>query len=146
MTTEEMKALAARMSDAINTGDFAVFDELVAADAVDHSLPPGVPRTGEGAKTFMSAFRAAFPDLHYTIEDSIAEGDRVVQRVTGTGTMKGEFQGMPAANKPATWSEIHIMRIANGRISEHWAIVDLLNMMAQLGFIAMPGGQRISAV
>ncbi len=139
MTLDEMKAAATRLAEAINKGDLSAFDQVIAADAVDHGLPPGVPPTVQGTKMFLMGFRAAFPDLHYTVDDTIAEGDRVVQRLTGTGTMKGEFQGMPASNKSATWTEMHIVRFANGKVCEHWAVVDQLSMLAQLGFASMPG-------
>jgi steroid delta-isomerase-like uncharacterized protein len=139
MTLEEMKAIAMRLPEAINSGDLSAFDQVTAPNAVDHAVPPGLPPTVEGTKMFLGAFRAAFPDLHYKVDDTIAEGDRVVQRITGTGTMKGDFQGMPASNKSATWSEIHIVRFQNGKVSEHWAVVDQLSMLAQLGFASMPG-------
>jgi predicted ester cyclase len=140
MGTEENKANARRfVEEAINRGNLAVADELAAPNFVDHSLPPGVPPTLEGVKGFLTQFRAAFPDLRYTIEDQIAEGDRIVQRLTGTGTMKGDFLGMPAANKSATWSEIHVTRWANGKAAEHWGVVDQMGMLAQLGFAQVPG-------
>jgi steroid delta-isomerase-like uncharacterized protein len=140
MTLEEMRSAAMRLPDAINKGDLSAFDQLIAADAVDHALPPGIPPTLEGTKMFFSAFLAAFPDLHYQVDDTIVEGDRVVQRVTGHGTMKGEFQGMPASNKSATWNEIHIVRYANGKVAEHWAVIDQVSMLTQLGFMPAPGG------
>ncbi len=140
MTPEEMKAAAMRLPEAINKGDFAAFEQVTAPDAVWHSLPPGMPPTVQGTVMFLKGLRAAFPDLHYKVEDIIAEGDRVVQRVTGTGTMKGDFQGMPASNKSATWTEIHIVRFANGKVCEHWAVADQMGMLAQLGFASMPGG------
>jgi steroid delta-isomerase-like uncharacterized protein len=140
MGTEENKANARRfVEEALNRGNTSVADELAAPSFVDHSLPPGVPPTVEGIKRFVMQFRAAFPDLHYTIEDQIAEGDRIVQRLTGTGTMKGDFQGMPASNKSATWSEIHITRWENGKAAEHWGVVDQMDMLAQLGFVQAPG-------
>ena len=98
-----------------------------------------MPPTIEGIKGYITMFRAAFPDLHYTLEDSIAEGDRVVQRATAHGTMKGDFMGMPASGRSATWSEIHITRYENGKAIEHWAVVDQLGMLAQLGFAQAPG-------
>jgi steroid delta-isomerase-like uncharacterized protein len=140
MGTQENKASASRfVEEVINRGNVSLIDELSGANFVDHSLPPGVDPTPEGFKAFMATFRAAFPDLHYTIEDSIAEGDRVVQRTTARGTMKGDFQGMPASGKSATWSEIHITRFENGKAVEHWAVVDQLGMLAQLGFAQAPG-------
>ena len=140
MTTEENKATSRRFLDEVlNRGNLGVIDELTGPNFVDHSLPPGVPAGNEGIKAFFTMFRAAFPDLHYTIEDTIAEGDRLVQRTTAHGTMKGDFQGMPASGKEATWSEIHITRFADGKVVEHWGVVDQLGMLAQLGFAQAPG-------
>ena len=138
MSTDQNKKIAERLPIEISKGNIAVFDEVVAPNAVDHAVPPGMPPTLEGAKQFFTAFLTAFPDLKYTIEDTIAEGDYVVQRVTGTGTMKGAFQGMLPSGKRATWSEMHIVRFANGKVVEHWANVDQLGMLTQLGFIQPP--------
>jgi steroid delta-isomerase-like uncharacterized protein len=140
MGTEENKANDRRfIEEALNRGNLSIIDELGDANFVDHSTPPGVPPTIDGLKGFLTQFRAAFPDLHYTIEDQTAEGDRVAMRVTGSGTMKGEFMGMPASGKSASWSEIHITRWANGKAVEHWGVVDQMGMLAQLGFAQAPG-------
>jgi predicted ester cyclase len=140
MGTQENKASARRfMDEVINKGNLSVIDEISGANFVDHQAPPGVPPTPEGIKAWITTFRAAFPDLHYTLDDSIAEGDKVVQRATARGTMKGDFMGMPASGKSATWSEIHITRYENGMAVEHWAVVDQLGMLAQLGFAQAPG-------
>lgn len=140
MGTQENKASARRfIEEVVNRGNVSVIDELASPDFVDHTAPPGVPAGNEGFKVFITMFRTAFPDLHYTIDDEIAEGDRVVQRSTARGTMKGDFQGMAASGKTATWSEIHITRFADGRAVEHWGVVDQLGMLAQLGFAQAPG-------
>jgi steroid delta-isomerase-like uncharacterized protein len=140
MGTQENKALARSfLEEVVNRGNMAVIDDLASPSFVDHSAPPGVPPTNEGFKTFITMFRAAFPDLHYTIDDEVAEGDRVVQRTTAHGTMRGDFQGMPASGKEATWSEIHITRFADGKAIEHWGVVDQLGMLSQLGFAQAPG-------
>jgi steroid delta-isomerase-like uncharacterized protein len=140
MGTQENKASATRfLEEVINRGNVAVIDELSSPNFIEHDAPPGVPATSEGIKSWITMFRAAFPDLHYTIEDSIAEGDRIVQRTTAHGTMKGDFMGMPASGKSATWSEIHITRFENGKAIEHWGVVDQLGMLAQLGFAQAPG-------
>jgi steroid delta-isomerase-like uncharacterized protein len=140
MGTQENKASSRRFLDEVlNRGNLAVIDELTGPNFVDHSIPPGVPATIEGFKGFVTMLRAAFPDLHFTIEDTIAEGDRLVQRTTAHGTMRGDFQGMPASGKDATWSEIHITRFADGKVVEHWGLVDQLGMLAQLGFAQAPG-------
>ncbi|TMG26084.1 MAG: ester cyclase [Chloroflexi bacterium] len=140
MGTQENKASARRfLEEVINRGNLAVLDEDSNPNFVDHTAPPGVPATNEGFKMFITSFRTAFPDLHYTIDDEIAEGDKVVQRTTARGTMKGDFQGMPASGKTATWSEIHIVRFENGKAIEHWGVVDQMGMLAQLGFVEAPG-------
>jgi predicted ester cyclase len=102
-------------------------------------VPPGMPNTIESTKKLMSSLIAAFTDLTYKIEDTLGEGDLVAQRVTAGGTMKGEFSGMKPSGKIATWSEMHILRFANGKIVEHWANVDQMGMLAQLGFAQAPG-------
>ena len=140
MPTQENKAIAKQAIEAINAGDFSRLESLVAPDGVDHAVPPGMPPTRDSAIQFLTTFKAAFPDLHYTVEDVIAEGDRVVQRSTARGTMKGDFLGMPATGKNASWGEVHILRIENGKIVEHWASVDQLGMLQQLGLAPAPGG------
>jgi predicted ester cyclase len=84
-------------------------------------------------------FRTAFPDLHGTIEDQIAEGDKVVMRMTYRGTHQGELMGIPATGKPVTMTFISINRIAEGKIAEGWVNFDALGMMQQLGVIPVPG-------
>jgi predicted ester cyclase len=140
MGTEENKASARRfLEEVVNGGNVALVDELSAPGFVDRQAPPGVPPTVEGVKAFITMFRAAFPDLHYTLDDLIAEGDRVVTRATARGTMKGDFMGMTASGKTATWQEIHITRFEDGKAAEHWAVVDQLGMFVQLGFAQAPG-------
>jgi predicted ester cyclase len=73
------------------------------------------------------------------VEDTISSCDKVVLWVTASGTMTGEFMGMPPANKKATWGEIHIARVAGGKLVEHWAELDQLSMLQQLGFVPVPG-------
>jgi len=139
MSEQNKAAFRAIPEKVINTGDFAVAEQYFAADYVDHAAPPGVPAGLPGFHAFFSMLRAAFPDLHYTVEDEIAEGDKVVGRVTVRGTMKGDFLGMKATGKAATWSEIHIGRYANGKLVEHWATIDQLGMLQQLGLAPVPG-------
>ena len=135
MSTEQIKALANRVVDGINKKDLSVLDEVIAADAVDHAAPPGMPQTRESAKQFLGMLLAAFPDFRYAVEFTVAEGDRVAQRLTGSGTMQGEFLGMAPTGKHATWTETHVSRFANGKLVEHWASIDQTGMMQQLGLI-----------
>ena len=138
--SEENKAIAARIPlEAFNEGKLEVIDELIADDSIDHAeLPPGIPPGKEGLKLFVKALRSAFPDLKITINFEVAEGDLVVAHGTTTGTMKGEFAGMPPNGKSATWNAIHITRVKDGKIVEHWAVQDNLGMLQQLGFMPMP--------
>ncbi len=143
MSVEQNKAVVRRLvEDGINKGNLSLFDELITSDAVEHLLSPGFPPGVRGNKQFFSALRTAFPDFHYVIEDEMGEGDYVVQRVTGQGTMKGEFMGMKPSGKHAVWSEIHIARLKDGKIVEHWGNVDQLGMLQQLGFAPTPGQSR----
>ena len=138
--SEQNKAAMRRLVDEImNKGNLAVVDELISADAVDHSLMPGQEPGPEGFKKLVTMFRSAFPDLQVTVEDMIAEGDKVVARVTTRGTHKGEFMGIPPTGKPVTVPEIHIVRIAGGKMVEPWGIEDNMAMMQQLGVISPPG-------
>ncbi len=139
MTTDTKRMIERIPLEVLNNGNFGLIDEIYATDYVEHVVQPGVPPTREGFKQFAKAFKTAFPDLHYTIDDSIESGDRIVHRVTASGTMKGDFMGMPATGKRATWTEIHIDRIANGRLAEHWGLVDQMGMFVQLGIVPAPG-------
>jgi steroid delta-isomerase-like uncharacterized protein len=135
-TPEQNKQLAHRLpTEALNKGNLAAVDDVVAPNAIDHNGPPGFPAGREGWKQYIPAFRKAFPDLQYTIENEIAEGDRVVLHTVGRGTMKGDFMGMHASGKQATWTEIHIFRFKDGKVVEHWSTMDMMGMLQQLGFI-----------
>lgn len=123
----------------LNEGRYDLIDEIYAPDFVEHYAQPGIPPTREGFKQFAMAFRSAFPDLHYTVEDAIEAGDKLVHRLTASGTMKGDFLGMPATGTRATWTEIHIGRVVNGQLVEHWGLADQFGMLVQLGIIPAPG-------
>lgn len=138
--TPEIKLTAERIPlEVLNTGNFALLDELTTTDFVDHTPQPGIAPTRDGLKQSMVALRTAFPDVRYTIEGSVACGDEVVHRLKATGTMTGDYMGIPATGKPATWTEIHIGRGVNGRLTEHWGLVDQLGMLVQLGIVGAPG-------
>jgi predicted ester cyclase len=139
MTSDTQRMIERIPLEILNEGKFGLIDEIYAADFVQHTPQPGVPPTREGFKQTAIALKTAFPDLHYVIEDVIESGDRIVHRLTGSGTMKGDFAGMPATGKHATWTEIHIGRVANGLLVEHWGLVDQLGMFVQLGVVPAPG-------
>ena len=139
MTTTTSKMLERIPLEVLNKSDFALIDEIYATDFVEHTPQPGVTPTREGFKQTAIALKKAFPDLYYTVEDTIESGDRLVHRLSASGTMTGEFMGIPATGKRATWTEIHIGRVANGRLVEHWGLVDQLGMLVQLGIVQAPG-------
>ncbi len=140
MSNERYKTTADEfVRQVINTGDMNRASEYFADDYIEHDPPPGYPVGLTGLKQFFTDFHTAFPDLHFTVDDTIAEGDKVVARVTGHGTMKGPFMGMPPSGKSAEWTEIHVTRVGpNGKYVEHWANVDQANMLMQLGFMPSP--------
>jgi predicted ester cyclase len=123
----------------INQGKLELIDELYAPEYIDRTPQPGLAPTRDGFKQFVTSLRTAFPDIRYTIEDSIECGDRFVHRVTAKGTMTGEFAGMPPTGKHATWTEIHIVRVVNEHIVEHWGLTQELAMLVQLDVIPAPG-------
>ncbi|WP_435591719.1 ester cyclase [Nocardia sp. bgisy118] len=144
MSTDEEtsnKATLERLHAALNSHDAeritATIDEVVAPDALIRTpAPVGVT----GARALEEVFRRlhlAFPDLHVGVEDTIAEGDKVVSRNTVTGTHRGEYMGLPPTGKPITYNEIFIFRFVDGRVAETWGVVDTLGLMRQLG--ALPG-------
>jgi predicted ester cyclase len=144
--TTDIKRTAERIPlEVVNEGKFEVLDEVLAPNFVDHFAQPGVQPTREGLKQSLIALKKAFPDLRYTIEDAIACGDQVIHRLSATGTMKGDFMGIPATGKRASWTEIHIGRGVNGRLTEHWAVVDQLGMLVQLGVVPAPGRAPVTA-
>src|SRR3954452_9207191 len=111
MSAEENKAVVRHwIEEAWNRGNLAVIDDLTAPDFVDHHLPPGVPPNAEGHKTWVQMARAGFPDIHLTIDDMIAEGDKVVARMTVSGTQTGEFMGVPPTGKAIHVAGIGISR------------------------------------
>jgi len=141
MSTEENKAIARRGSEEVwNQGKLDVIDEIFATDYVNHRAGGPDIHGPEGYKQFFTMFRTAFPDIKFTIEDQIAEGDKVVTHVTFTGTHKGELMGIPPTGVQVTVTGIAISRIAGGKILECWVNSDDLGMWQQLGVIP-PIGQ-----
>jgi steroid delta-isomerase-like uncharacterized protein len=134
---EANKAISRRVVEEIfNAGRLEAAEEIVAPDYVGHD--PASPEliTGpEGLKRQVDGYRTAFPDVRLTIEDEIAEGDRVVTRWRARGTHEGELFGIPATGKQATVTGVTIDRIVDGRIAESWTNWDTLGLLQQLGAI-----------
>ena len=138
MSTEENKAVIRRAYEALNKGQEAIMaalEELYAPDYVYHG--PGVLGEMDLAawKQMAPAWYTAFPDSHFTVEDLIAEGDKVVLRYTTRATHQGEFMGVPATGKVVTLTGISISRLASGKVVEDWDSFDALGLMQQLGVI-----------
>ena len=137
--SEANKALFRRFIDEVlNAKNPDMIDELIGDPFTDHSPPPDTAPGREGMKQMMSMFFSAFPDLHVSIDQLIAEGDIVAGHMTTSGTHQGEFMAISPTGKRVSFSEIHIVRIANGKAVEHWGNQDDLAMMQQLGVIPSP--------
>lgn len=137
--TQDTRALVGRFFDELVNGRrLELIDELMAPDFVEHEEMPGLEPGREGVKQFFAMIAEGFPDFKMNVEDVIAEGDRGVVRSTLTGTHRGEFMGIPATGNSISVTVIDIVRLANGKVVEHWGAMDSGVMMAQLG-IAPPG-------
>lgn len=136
MSAEELKAIARRYIEEVwNNGNLALIDELFTPDYINHSPNAGQMAGPEGLKQLITSFRQAAPDLHFTIDDLVAEGDRVVTRWTARGTHQGYLMGVPPTGRQISVEAIVIDRFVGGRIVEHWGVRDDLGMYQQLGLI-----------
>ena len=138
MSTEDNKALARRGYEALNQRNWSVYYDVIAPDGVYHHASVTIQGLG-GYKQFLSMYITAFPDAQFTMEDLIAEGDRVVVRQTFRGTHQGELMGIPPTGKQVTLSAIVIVRIVNGKAVEVWENGDTLGLLQQLGVVPAPG-------
>lgn len=121
-------------NEVFSQGKLEVIDEIISPDMIEHMPVPPDMQGIAGFKNFVQAFRGAFPDLHFEVELSTTAGDIVTAVAKASGTMKGDFMGMPASNKRAEWTEIHVARVRDGKIVEHWGLIDEATMMRQLGY------------
>lgn len=136
MSRESNRALYRRfVEEVINGGDYDLIPDLYTTDYVDHNSPPGSPGGVAGVRAVFEMFRTAFPDVHFMIDEMVAEGDRVATRVTGHGTNDGPFMGAPPTGRSATWASKGIFRVVDGRIAEHWGQPDMLSLLGQLGVL-----------
>ena len=136
LSTDAHKTLIRRFNDEVwNQGNLAVVDDTFAADCVWHSAPPGMPATREGLRQMIAGFRAAFADTRATVDDQIAEDDRVAWRWTFEGTHVGPLMGIPPTGKRITFTGTSIDRIVGGKVAERWDNADMLGLMQQLGAI-----------
>ena len=141
-TAEETsnKATFKRFHEAANTGDVELIaktiDEIVAPHAVIRTPLPIDAAGPELLKQVWTMLLRVYPDIHLTVEDVIAEGDKVVARNTVSGTHQGEFMGFAPTGKSVTYNEIFVFRFADGRVVETWGVVDVYAQMNQLGLLS----------
>jgi steroid delta-isomerase-like uncharacterized protein len=134
LTPEENKSQFRRTyEEMLNGGNLAVAEELVAPDFVNHEAPPGKDIGPESVRGLATMLRTAFPDLHFEIEDLVAEGDTVAGRLTMSGTHEGPLMGMPPTGRTVRQDHMHFVRFRDGKAVEHWGVRDDVSMMRQLG-------------
>jgi predicted ester cyclase len=146
MSTEHNMALVRRyFEEVFSKGDFAAADEILDANHANHFAgnPPGLPSGAEGYEHLLAMYRDAFPDLHATIEDQVAQGDKVVTRTTSTGANKGFLFEMYPLGKSFVVTGITIDRIAGGKIVESWGNLDQLGLLQQIGLLVTYANKQV---
>ena len=133
--SEQNKAVFEKLMSALNAKDLATMESLIADDFVDNDAMLGMAPGRQGMIDMMGMFVGAFPDLNVVVEHWVAEGDLVVGVMTTKGTQTGEFMGMPASGKKFSVREMHMVRVANGKMAEHWGLSNEMSMMQQLGLM-----------
>ena len=132
--TDKNVALVKRFFEEVwNKGNLSLVDEFLAPDFEDYNQPPGTPRGHKGYKASVNMFRTAFPDIQFTLDQVLAEDDRVAIRLTGRGTHKGNFMGIPPTGKQVSFGGMTFIHIQDGKVAERWGISDIPGLMQQLG-------------
>ena len=139
MSAEENKTLARRFFHEFDRRNLAALDSVFAPDYVFHVPGSPGPMNWEAHKQFAGMFYEAFPDLAHTIEDQVADGDRVATRIVFRGTHRGDLMGIPASGKQVAMSGIAIHRVVAGKFAEEWVNFDQLGLLQQIGAIPTPG-------
>ena len=144
-TTEDWKGFFIRWEEEqYHQQNLDAIDEYYSPNLVDHHLPPGYPSGNDGKRRLVGELLKAFPDFHITLEDLVVEkepdgaGDKIVERFTISGTHRGEYRGIPATGNRFETHGMSICRFVDGMQVEHWAVVDELDMLQQLGVIDVP--------
>jgi predicted ester cyclase/quinol monooxygenase YgiN len=140
--TEDNVALFRQFIDeVVNQGNLDIIDQLFSPDFVEHEeLPPGMPANREGVKLLFTQLHGAFSNLHGDIEGTMAQDDRVMFRMRWHATHTGDFFGVPPTGKDVSFQVIDEVRVENGKLVEHWGLLDLFGIMSQLGVIPAPAG------
>jgi len=135
MSLEENKAIVRRYQEIYNSNNLDSLSEVVSEELLTPKIMSGMKPGLQGAKQVHATTLIGMPDWHTEINDLIAEGDRVAARITMTGTHTGNFCGIPATGRRVEFSRIYVVRIANGRIVEHWGEEDGVGLLQQLGVL-----------
>jgi steroid delta-isomerase-like uncharacterized protein len=120
----------------LNKGNIKLLDDLVADDYVENEPIPGFELNKKGLKDYFKMMFVAFPDFKANIDFMIVEKDKVVVYLTYTGTHKGNYMGAPASNKKINFKAVDIIKVQDGKMVEHWGVLDVMTMMEQLGMIS----------
>jgi steroid delta-isomerase-like uncharacterized protein len=132
--SEAAKAVVLRNTIEVQgRGDFALFDELFADDFVDHTTQPGTTPDKAGVRRLYTYLREAFPDFHAEIHWQLVDGDRVTTYKTYHGTHEGTFLGVAPTHRKIHFETVDVMRVQNGKITDHWGVGNLLSVMQQIG-------------
>ena len=130
---EDNQAVVSRFVDEYkNRANHDIVDELFSADFVHHLKDPRLPPGRDAMKLLGQLVTAAFPNVQVTVEDLLADGNFVIERTTARATHTGEFNGVPATDRPVTWTEIHIYRLRDGKVTELWSEIDFLSLIGPL--------------
>ena len=137
MSIEANKKIVRRYQEIYNSNHLDSLEEVVSENLLTPRIMPGIPSGIEGAKAAHQIMLTGFPDYQTVINDLIAESDRVVARITMSGTHTGNFMGIPATGKRVEFTGIYIARIADGKIVEHWGEEDGVSLLSQLGILKL---------
>lgn len=137
MSIEANKKIVRRYQEIYNSNHLDSLEEVVSENLLTPRIMPGIPSGIEGAKAAHQIMLTGFPDYQTVINDLIAESDRVVARITMSGTHTGNFMGVPATGKWVEFTGIYIARIADGKIVEHWGEEDGVSLLSQLGILKL---------
>ena len=140
--SEAAKAVVRQNAEEVQgKGNFDLFEQLFADDFVDHTTQPGTTRDKAGVRKLYTYMREAFPDFHAEIHWQLADGDRVTTYTTYYGTHKGSFLGVAPTHRKIHFESVDVMRVRNGKITDHWGVGNLLSLMQQIGGWA-PSSER----
>jgi steroid delta-isomerase-like uncharacterized protein len=137
--SDAAKAVVRRNTEEVQgQGKFEVFEEVFADDFVDHTTQPGTTPDKAGVRKLYTYMRQAFPDFHAEIHWQLADGDRVTTFKTYHGTHEGAFLGVSPTHRKIQFESVDVMRVENGKITDHWGVGNLLSLMRQIGVWTPP--------